>query len=201
MAKNLFVGHISSNGYTIEQRRQLFDIKTPIGENVALSKDLASAHEGLVRSASHLQNMIEADWTRVGIGIAKGSDGYFYVTQEYSTRDITEEPLTVAEVNNLKNSLLNKMNLHRSNDVSYNQELSADVTAWLSGAQSTQLTAYLNTKGYTNYLVVSTNIYFFPGNIDDLAAKEELHDSAYKEVGIGIVQKNGMLSIAFAFLR
>lgn len=39
------------------------------GENIALNQDVRSAHEALVRSAPHLENIMNPDVTHIGVGI------------------------------------------------------------------------------------------------------------------------------------
>ena len=44
------------------------------GENLALSKDLASAHQGLMNSSGHKKNILHPFFHRVGIGVIDGGE-------------------------------------------------------------------------------------------------------------------------------
>ncbi len=63
----------------------------------------------LQRSAAHLRNTVNPAWTRVGLGIAQNSAGYYYLTQEFSFRDMAKFPLTSAELNSIKAEVLTLM--------------------------------------------------------------------------------------------
>lgn len=56
-------------------------IYTPIGENIAVNVDLEYAQYRLARSPVHLKNIINPGWKRVGLGIAKGPNFLYYITQ------------------------------------------------------------------------------------------------------------------------
>lgn len=201
MAENLFVGHTGTDGRGPNDRKTDFNIKTPTGENVALSYDLSSAHEGLMRSASHLQNIIDPDWTRVGIGIKKGSDGYFYVTHEFSTRDIIKKPFSNSEIMDMTDTLVEKINFYRSRDLEHNEELSDDILDWLEGSRSKTPVTYFAEKGYSDFLVVTATALYYPDALDELAQNEELQKSSYDEVGIGIMQNDDELEFLIVFLK
>lgn len=48
----------------------------------------------LQRSPAHLKNTVNPAWSRVGLGIVQNSEGYYYLTQEFSYRDMEKHPLT-----------------------------------------------------------------------------------------------------------
>ncbi len=85
MANRNFFGHINPEGEDPNDRRLKAGIKTIVGENLAKTVSLEHAHEGLIRSAVHLENILNPNWTEVGLAIYKDSEGYVYVTQEFST--------------------------------------------------------------------------------------------------------------------
>jgi rare lipoprotein A len=79
MSRENFIGHIGPDGTTFEDRISRAGLDGEYGENVAFGSDFQLALDGLQDSASHFQNIIHRKWTKVGIGIAKNSDGYFVV--------------------------------------------------------------------------------------------------------------------------
>ena len=46
-----------------------------MGENLALAPNVQTAHEGLMNSPEHKENILSPDYTRVGIGVM---DGRYY---------------------------------------------------------------------------------------------------------------------------
>ena len=42
------------------------------GENLALARDLERAHRGLMESKGHRENILNLDYTRIGIGVVDG---------------------------------------------------------------------------------------------------------------------------------
>lgn len=46
-----------------------------------MNVNLTQAQLTLQRSPSHLRNMVNPSWTRVGLGIAQDSNQYYYLTQ------------------------------------------------------------------------------------------------------------------------
>ncbi len=55
-----------------------------VGENVAHAPTLALAHRALHASPSHRINLLRADYTHLGIGIARAPDGSVYVCETFA---------------------------------------------------------------------------------------------------------------------
>lgn len=109
METNNFFGHVNLAGKTPDDRRLDAGITTSVAENIAKDTSIEFGHYGLMRSAAHRENILTADWERVGLGIALSDDGYLYITQEFSTTEITAEDLT-----NYKAELYTEINNKRS---------------------------------------------------------------------------------------
>ncbi len=110
MAENNFFGHINLDGETPNDRRLEAGINTGVSENIAKDVDIIFAHEGLMRSASHRQNILTPEWERVGLGIVE-EYGYIYITEEFSTNAITS-----SDLDDMENELLNAINDRRNNE-------------------------------------------------------------------------------------
>ncbi len=108
MAENDYFSHVNLEGETPEDRRVKENFPTPVSENIAKDVSLRFAHEGLMRSASHRENILDELWTKVGIGIFL-KDGYLYITEEFTTSEI--EPDQLIEY---KNELLNAITQERT---------------------------------------------------------------------------------------
>ncbi len=107
MAQNNFFGHVNLQNETPEDRRKKLGIKTPVSENIAKDVAVDFGHEGLMRSASHRQNILKADWTKVGLGLT-AKNGYIYITEEFTTDEISTGDLT-----EMKTELFSEINKKR----------------------------------------------------------------------------------------
>ncbi|MFH1720333.1 MAG: CAP domain-containing protein, partial [Patescibacteria group bacterium] len=97
MIVNNFFAHINKNGESPNDRRIKMGITTEVGENLARTSSIKFAHEGLMRSAVHRENIIGEDWTRVGIGIYKDGEGYYVITEEFSTQPLQSKDIDTYE--------------------------------------------------------------------------------------------------------
>lgn len=61
------------------------------GENVALDVDVAQAHDGLMHSPHHRENLLRADYNIVGFGIARVGDE-IYVVEDFGESVATVSP-------------------------------------------------------------------------------------------------------------
>lgn len=107
MAQNNFFGHVNLQNETPEDRRKELGIKTPVSENLAKDVAIDFGHEGLMRSASHRQNILKADWTKVGLGLTL-KNGYIYIAEEFTTDELTTSDLT-----EMKTELFSEINKKR----------------------------------------------------------------------------------------
>lgn len=57
-----------------------------IGENVVHATTVARAHRALYASPSHRANLLRADYTHIGIGLARADDGSVYACEVFAAR-------------------------------------------------------------------------------------------------------------------
>ena len=61
-----------------------------VGENIAKFRDVFRAQAAFMNEPplghNHRANILDPDFTHVGIGIVRGPDGMFYITQEFIQR-------------------------------------------------------------------------------------------------------------------
>jgi len=110
MAARNYFGHINPDGQTPDDRRIAMGITTSVGENLAQAPTITYAHNGLMRSGIHRSSILNSNWTRVGLGIAKDANGYYLITEEFSS-----DSLTPIDLINLKNKILASINQKRTN--------------------------------------------------------------------------------------
>ncbi|HUS62105.1 MAG TPA: CAP domain-containing protein [Acidimicrobiales bacterium] len=54
-----------------------------LGENVAQNMSLDDAHVRLMNSPGHRANILNGRFNQLGIGVARGSDGYLFITEDF----------------------------------------------------------------------------------------------------------------------
>lgn len=89
MARNGFFSHKGSDGSDPALRTSKAGIQWRCtGENIAKVRDVAQAEQLFMDEPkfqeNHRKNILNPDYTLVGVGIARGADGALYVTQEFA---------------------------------------------------------------------------------------------------------------------
>ena len=89
MASSGFFSHEGSDGSLPDARvsRQGIEWRS-VGENIAESRDIEQAEDAFMNEPkfrqNHRANILNPNYTRVGIGIVKGPDGTLYITQDFA---------------------------------------------------------------------------------------------------------------------
>ena len=69
MSKHQFFGHVSPSRGNLSKRLQFSGLRGIFaGENIAVAATPEAAHAELVRSPSHLRNIVDPNITHVGVG-------------------------------------------------------------------------------------------------------------------------------------
>lgn len=80
-----YFSHVTPEGVDpsgrFDQARISYQI---VGENIAFSPDLATAHTGLMNSPGHRANILDKDFTRAGIGIINGGVCGMMFSQDFA---------------------------------------------------------------------------------------------------------------------
>lgn len=210
MANEGFFGHADPQGRNPEARRIAAGLDLPVGENLARDSQTLYAHEGLLRSATHRANILGADWTRVGLGIALDSNNNMLFVQNFST-----SRLTTVNLADTKKNLLTLINAAR--DEKGFSSLSLDLTlentaqGWsskmlngnffdfTSGSESlqTDIRKAGFTGSFASFLASSSRI---SGLVKSLQQEDSWQAASKTKVAIGLTQKaDGMLLATFIF--
>lgn len=88
MAARSYVGHFSPDGSFPALRVTQAGIPySATGENIAKFRDVFRAHAAFMGETplgqNHRSTILDPDFTHVGIGIVRGADGMYYITQEF----------------------------------------------------------------------------------------------------------------------
>ena len=92
MASRNFFSHVGPDKMDVATRARASGIEgwRALGENIAYNQGFddpaASAVEQWMRSAKHRANILRAEFTRTGIGIARSADGRIFFTQVFIAR-------------------------------------------------------------------------------------------------------------------
>lgn len=76
--------------------------------------------------------MVSPNWERIGFGVARNSQQFFYVTQNFAGRDYSLSPLTDAEYIDIKNQIINHIIRNLGFAQSENFALSNVLSDWQS---------------------------------------------------------------------
>jgi uncharacterized protein YkwD len=88
MAARVFFDHVNPDGVSPDMRVTAAGIEWQAeGENIALYGSVAGAERAFMNEArfahNHRYNILNPKYTEVGVGIIKGSNGMYYITQEF----------------------------------------------------------------------------------------------------------------------
>lgn len=84
MVRNEFVGHASPNTGDVGNRLSQHRLApSTYGENIARNTTIVDAHRSLMHSISHRLNILDPNFTDLGLGIRK-KDGQWFVTELYA---------------------------------------------------------------------------------------------------------------------
>lgn len=107
VSKNFF-GHTDPAGLTPNDRRKKAKYPASIRENLAKATEMEGVEQGLMRSPVHRDVILDAKMTKVGIGVARNSEGYIFATQNYSA-----DPIREADMPTMEQSLFDEANRTR----------------------------------------------------------------------------------------
>lgn len=85
MFEREYFSHYTPEGLSPFDRMRLADIHYIVaGENLALAPNIERAHEGLMESLEHKENILNPDFSRVGIGVIDGGAFGKMFSQEFT---------------------------------------------------------------------------------------------------------------------
>lgn len=76
--KNYFSHESPTYGSPFDMLRSFGITYRSAGENIALNQSTAAAHTALMNSTGHKANILGKQYSKVGIGVVKGSKGYYF---------------------------------------------------------------------------------------------------------------------------
>ncbi len=88
MVRGGYFGHVAPDGQTVIDRLSAAQIAWKAeGENIAIDSSVAGAERAFMNEPRHQKNhrwnILNARYTDVGVGVVRGPDGQYYVTQDF----------------------------------------------------------------------------------------------------------------------
>lgn len=85
MIKRDYFSHVDPNGQSPFERMRKQEISfNYAGENLAFNESVLAAQQAFMHSSEHKANILNSNYTQVGIGVVKGAGGRVYVVQEFT---------------------------------------------------------------------------------------------------------------------
>lgn len=208
MGNRNYFGHWNPEGIGAEELKAKFGITTTVSENLAKEVDLEFAEYGFMTSAIHRANILGQDWTRLGVGLKKTTDGSYLFVQIYAP-----DPVDVNSINPLRTRLLEALNKKRVmapfvfsdalNEISQdwsNRMAQEDFFGW-TDPQGTALASRVRqvepTKTFGTYIVANST---FSSAVEQLVQNAQLKEKQWHVLGIGIAQDRvGIIKITLIY--
>jgi len=205
LVKRNFFSHVNPEGETPDDRRIKLGITTAVGENIAAAPNLLFAHESLMRSAIHQENLLDPDWERVGLGVTKTSDNYLMVVEEFSTN-----PIDATKLESIKTGMGNTINQERQSNqttaLSEDSTLESLAQNWSNEMVQEKFFDFAGPNGDSLQLNIQKNItdknvqiyVLQSGSLNllnqKIAASTQALDFNWKNFGLGLqIDPNGIL--------
>lgn len=88
MLRRGYFGHVAPNGSSVINRLQAAGIAWQAeGENIAIARTVAQAESEFMNEPRHQENhrwnILNPDYTEVGVGIVRASNGEYFITQDF----------------------------------------------------------------------------------------------------------------------
>lgn len=106
MAQNDFFSHINPEGKNPTDRYNDEGGFGDVGENIAYDITMQSAHKGLMNSPGHRANILNKNYTHVGIGV-------YFDGKQYYTTQLFQKKLPIIKTESVEVQLLNWLNQKR----------------------------------------------------------------------------------------
>jgi len=193
MLKRNFFSHINPDNESPEDRRIRMNVKTDVGENLAYSPTVYFAHQSLLRSAIHRQNLMNPEWDSVGIGIVKDPSGYLLITEEFSHKEWTDTDLEKFE-----NTIIDAINQKRTSPFTLNTTLREIARNWCNDMISQNFFSFSSPSGINLIDIVQNKGFtqegrvfiLMEGSLDSLKEKllneSDIMNTMWKRIGIGV---------------
>jgi len=194
MKKRNFFGHVNPDGETPDDRRKKAGIPTTVGENLALAPTLLYAHQGLMRSAIHRQNILNPEWQKVGLGITINGNSIL-IAEEFAPKI-----LTAADIDILGKNIIDQINQKKLSQnlttLKEDEFLNSKSQQWSDKMVNENFFSFSSPNGeslsgfFSNYPSI-VQAYIVSSNnpekiVQQIIENKQIIDSSWSIVGIGL---------------
>jgi len=195
MSSEKFFSHIGLDGSTPDTRRIDAGIETEVGENLAHASSVYFAHQALMRSAIHRENVLDPNWDTVGLGITLDDEGKLTIVEEFS-----HDPWTSIDLINFENQIKDWVNDYRSSDIKTDSKLTELARNWSQDMIDQNFFSFVSPSGINLIETVQDNGVTSEGKafilkegtlrsiFDKLADDSDVTLTKWRDIGIGVVQ-------------
>lgn len=201
MADKNYFAHVNLVGESPNDRRIEAGIDTFVGENIAKTISTEYSHYALMRSAIHRANILRPEWTKVGLGIVKDNQGYFYVTQEFSFDEDEFEDKLADLINDERGTDLSEDSILADRALVWTQKM-LDENFFDTAHDGESIFDGLDDGSFNNVqsIIVSGN------SLSDLAdlviSNSSIEDAQWLKYGFGVlVDTDGLAKISILYAR
>jgi hypothetical protein len=138
----------------------------------------------------------------VGLGIVQNSNSIYYLTQEFSSRDMALYPLTADELAQISTGLVSYILKQYPYLKGEDKRLSGSLRSYQAMAQRPYIIGYLQGLGYRNVGVSNVQVSYNNGEYMSLLQQSNNFEPAkpiYTQLGITVAYDSGMLEIFTAY--
>jgi uncharacterized protein YkwD len=170
-------------------------IKTDVGENLAEAPTVYFAHQALMRSAIHRENILDPTWDRVGLGFSLDEDGYIIIAEEFSY-----DPWTATDLEQFEYEIIDKINNNRADDLLMNPVLRSLSRSWSTDMISQNFFSFTSPSGINLIDTIQSrgitqegrSYILKEGKLENLYSKlmeeSDVLADEWQQIGIGIEQ-------------
>lgn len=138
-------------------------------------------------------------WTRVGLGIAQSAAGYYYLAEEFSSRDMNRFPLTPQELTSIKSEVLSIIQKTYPTLEGENQAMSTMLQPYQLGSD---LISFLREQGASGTLFAFKITVSYDGVSYLGLVKGQLRFSLsgnLTRIGLTVIYSKGLLNVVGVF--
>jgi rare lipoprotein A len=207
MVANNYFSHWDLSGRSANDIKKNYAISQVVAENIAKDITVELAEYGLMRSALHRSNILNDEWTRLGVGIAQDDDGGYVFVQILSAN-----PINIEDTAPLRQTVLGVINGNRSVNINLQSNLNDIAQNWsekmvnddffdFTAPDSSTIVGNIRNAGITaslgTYIVGNTS---FQSAVDQIAENTQIAESHWINLGVGIKQDSlGIIKITLIY--
>ncbi len=181
-----FFDHNNPDGKTPNQRAVEAGILTGVGENIAKSVSIRQAHELLIRSAIHLENIINPYWSHVGLGIAQDDEGYFLISQEFTTLNNVVIGQIIDALNDVRSTNLTESNDLQQSAQNWSDKMANEDFFATSKNGDTVADDLVPERSYDDVKILILKTNQVSGAISNILDSTDLENDEWQYIGLGL---------------